>query len=515
VREKQRAMLLCLLLALITLGLYAPALHFDFINYDDPDYVVYNPAVQHGVTKASLTWAFTSFHASNWHPLTWISHMVDYSLYGARAGGHHVTNVLLHTVNVVLLFLLLWRWTDSEWRSALVAALFAWHPLHVESVAWISERKDLLGAFFWMLALMAYGRYARGDGPWRKLFYAPALVCFALGLLSKPMVVTLPVVLFLLDFWPLRRAVTTWLFLEKIPFLALAVVAGVMTFRAQRAANSIISFDALPIAARVANALVSCVLYLWKTIWPADLALPYPYTRLWTFWPAAGAAFLILAITAVAIRRRRWQRFLLVGWLWFLVTLVPVIGLVQVGSQYMADRYSYLPLIGIFIMVAWAVPAEWTRWPKPGLVFGAVLSGVLVFLLAQTETQLGFWSDSVTLFSHTVAVTRNNILAEYNLGEALARRGDEAQAINHYQWALVLQPSVVEAQSNPQEQARFNLGLIFLKQKRWALAAEQFRAFLRDNPNLARAHKALGLALQGLGRESEAKEQFEAAARLP
>jgi tetratricopeptide (TPR) repeat protein len=510
VPEKQRAMLICLLLALITLALYWPATHFDFINYDDPDYIVYNPPIQHGITGAGLAWAFKTNHASNWHPLTWISHMADCALYGLNPAGHHLTNILFHTVNVVLLFLVLWQLTGAQWRSALVAALFAWHPLHVESVAWVSERKDVLSAFFWFLTMAAYGRYAKGS----KVYYCAALFFFALALLSKPMAVTLPFVLLLLDFWPLKRRAMPGLLLEKIPFFILAALDCLATLWAQTGANSVVSFGALPFLERIANALVSCVLYLWKTLWPANLALAYPYSHIWIFWPAAGAAILLLVISAFAILRARRQPSLIVGWLWFLGTLTPVIGLVQAGIQPMADRYSYVPLIGIFIMAVWAIPGAWARWPRPGLVFSAVVAGVLGFLLAGTEEQLQYWRNSVALFSHTVAVTGDNILAEYNLGEALARQGDETEAIVHYQKALAIEPNRVEAHYNFQTQTHYNLGLIFRERKQWPAAEAQFRACLRDDPNLARAHYNLGVALNAQGRVNDALEQFRTATEM-
>jgi tetratricopeptide (TPR) repeat protein len=499
VPEKQRAMLICLLLALITLALYWPATHFDFTNYDDPDYIIYNPPVRHGITGAGLAWAFKTRHASNWHPLTWVSHMADCALYGLNPGGHHLTSLLFHTANVVLLFLILRQWTGAPWRSALVAALFAWHPLHVESVAWVSERKDVLSTFFWLLALAAYGRYTENLKfliSNFKFYYIAALFFFALGLLSKPMVVTLPFVLLLLDFWPLKRKAAVGLFLEKIPFFALAALECVATLWAQSGANSVVSFGVLPFSARLANALVSCVLYLWKMFWPVDLAVPYSYSHIWTFWPAAGAGCLLLLISAGAIMRARRQPWLIAGWLWYLGTLMPVIGLAQVGIQPMADRYTYVPLIGIFIMAAWAIPGEWARWPGPGLVFGAVVAGVLGFLLAGTEVQLQYWRNSVALFSHTAAVTRNNILAEYNLAEALARQGDEAEAIVHYQRALAIEPNRVEAHYNSQTQAHYNLGQIFRAHKQWAEAEAQFRACLRDDPNLTRARNNLNAVLK-------------------
>ena len=497
VREKQRAMFICLLLAAVTLALFWPVTHFDFINYDDPDYVINNQAIQHGLTAPALTWAFTTYHASNWHPVTWISHLLDCSIFGLHPGGHHLTNLLLHTANAILLFLILWKITGEEWRSALVAALFAWHPLHVESVAWISERKDVLSTFFSLLTIAAYGRYA-GDLKSQisnLKFYIAALFCFILALLSKPMAVTLPVVLLLLDFWPLRRSMTWHLLLEKIPFFALAALACIPTLRAQHEANSVVSMGILPLPVRMANALVSGVLYLWKTIWPVDLAVPYPYSHLWTFWPAAGAGLLLALISVVAILRLRKQPYLIVGWLWFLVTLTPVIGLVQVGFQSMADRYTYLPLIGIFIMLAWAIPLDWARWPRPGLVFGAVTGGALMFLLVATAVQLQYWRDSVALFSHTVSVTPDNILAEYNLAEALAWQGDEADAVLHYQKALAIHPNPVETHYNSQIQAHYNLGLIYLKQQKWTEAEEQFRACLEENPNMDHARLALTVAL--------------------
>ena len=531
--EKKRATLICLLLGLVTLAVYWPATHFDFTNYDDPDYVIYNLPIQHGFTRAGLIWAFKSSYASNWHPLTWMSHMADCALYGLQPGGHHLTSLLFHAANAVLLFLVLTQLTGAQWRSALVAALFAWHPLHVESVAWISERKDVLSTFFWLLTMAAYGKYASGfkvQGSRFKVYYVLALLCFALGLLSKPMVVTLPFVLLLLDFWPLGRSAECgmrsaelnervkldfgFLVMEKIPFFALAALDCLATFWAQKATNAVVSAVALPVPERLANALVSYVLYLWKMLWPVDLALPYPYSHEGTFWPAAGAGLLLLLISAGTIWRARQQPHLLVGWLWFLGTLVPVIGLVQVGIQFMADRYSYVPLIGIFIMVAWAIPGAWARWPRPGFVFGAVVAGALLFLLAGAEVQLQYWRNSVTLFSHTVAVTRNNILAEYNLAVALAQSGDDDQAIVHYKNALAITPNRVETGYNSQPQAHFNLGLIYRTRKQWTEAATQFRACVENDPGLARAHANLGVALVALGRVPEATEEFRTAARV-
>jgi tetratricopeptide (TPR) repeat protein len=518
VPEKQRATIICLLLAVITLALYWPATHFDFVNYDDPDYVTNNPQVQHGIRGSSIAWAFTTDHASNWHPLTWISHMADCTIYGLNPRGHHLTNLLFHAINVVLLFLLLWQLTGSQWRSAIVAALFAWHPLHVESVVWVSERKDVFSAFFWMLTTMAYVRYARESTPGRvrlrRTPYFLALFFFTLGLLSKPMIVTLPFTLLLLDFWPLGRKGATKLVIEKIPFFVLAGLECVVTLWAQKSANSVVSLSVLPFSMRAANAAVSCVLYLWKMVWPTDLALPYSYSHLWTFWQAAGAAGLLLLISALAVLRRRTQPYLIVGWLWFLGTLTPVIGLIQAGIQPMADRYTYVPSIGIFIMAVWLIPSAWAMWPRPGLVFAAVVGGALVFLLTGAEMQLQYWRNSVALMTHTLSVTRNNILAEYNLGEALARQGDEADAIIHYRAALAMEPNRVEAAYNTQRQTHYNLGLIYWKHQQWPAAEEQFRACVKDSPDLANAHYNLGAVLAAEGKPEDALKEFREADRL-
>lgn len=546
--DNRTRLICCAALALITLAVYWPVKNFDFLNYDDPDYVTYNLAVQHGITPQSVEWAFKTGHASNWHPLTWISHMADCELYGLKPGGHHLTNLLFHAVNTVLLFLVLLQMTAALWRSALVAALFAWHPLHVESVAWVSERKDVLSAFFWLLSMMAYARYVGGfkvQSLKFKVYYCLSLLCFVLGLLSKPMVVTLPFVLLLLDFWPLRRIYDLrfirlrreatarqaiyerreepagraglsfgWLVWEKMPFFVLAAASCVVTFLVQRKGDSVVKSAALPFSDRIANALVSYVLYLWKTIWPQNLTAPYPYSHPWTFGAAAAVGAVLVAVSIFVVWQIRTRPYLAVGWFWFLGTLVPVIGLVQVGLAAMADRYTYLPLIGIFILVAWSIPSRWTTWPSPGLVFGAVTAGVLIALLTCTETQLQYWRNSVALFSHSVEVSSDSILSEYNLAEALARQGNTDDAIIHYQKAIAIRPNPVEAQYNSQPQAHFNLGLIFSSQKKLPEAEAQFRAFLRDEPNEPQAHTALAEILEAEGRVDEAKKESEMAAQL-
>jgi Tfp pilus assembly protein PilF len=523
-----------LLLVLITAAVYWPVRGFDFTNYDDPDYVIYNPMVQQGVTGKTVAWAFTTDHASNWHPLTWISHSLDCETYGLKPGGHHLTNLLFHVANTVLLFLLLTGLTGAMWRGALVAALFAWHPLHVESVAWVSERKDVLSTFFWLLTLMAYGRYAakpKVQNSKSKVWYGVALVFYTLALLSKPMVVTLPFVLLLMDFWPLGRSpiskvqgskaeegtgTVSWgrLVVEKIPFFGLAAMECVATFWAQKAANSVVATTAFSVPERIANTLVSYVLYLGKTIWPVDLAVPYPFSHEWTLLQAAGAGMLLAVITAGVLWRWRTQPHLAVGWFWFLGTLVPVIGLVQVGLQFMADRYTYIPLMGIFIIVAWSIPARWAAWPRPGLVFATATGAALVLLLMVTRVQLFYWQNSVTLFTHTAAVTENNILAEYNIGEALARAGDDDGAAAHYLKALAMTPNRVEAQFNSQPQARFNLGLIYRHEGKLPEAAALFEACVREDPDQPNAHVALGSVLLAMGRTAEGIREEREAVRL-
>ncbi len=543
--NRERSRLICLLLALITVALYWPATGFDFINFDDTDYILNNPAIHQGVTKSALAWAFKTSYASNWHPLTWVSHMVDCGLYGSRAGGHHLTSILLHALNSALLFLVLQAMTRMTWRSAMVAALFAWHPLHVESVAWVSERKDVLSTLFWLLTMVAYVRYrgvrsaAGGIGQKEKssaawYWYGAALVFFALALMSKPMAVTLPFVLLLLDDWPLgnaergarsadsreaakpnRPASSLWnLLLEKAPFFVLAAFDCVATVWAQRGANSIVSRAALPVSDRIVNSLVNCVLYLGKMLWPADLAVLYPYvTR--PMWQGALAGCLLAAISAAVILARRRAPYLGVGWFWFLGTLVPVIGLVQVGIQSIADRYTYVPSIGIFIGAVWGAAHLLDRWNWPVSARAMLAGCVLVPLIICSHVQLGYWQDSVTLFTQTTAVTRDNILAEYDLGEALGRRGDQDQAAVHYLKALAIRPSAVEAGSyNSQTEARYNLGAIYAHEGRWPEAEAQFRAIIREHPDHAQAHFALATVLLAAGRVSDAVAEFRQLTQL-
>jgi len=457
-------------LALITFIIFWPTMQCGFVNFDDQPYVTENVQVQAGLTKASLVWAFCTFHASNWHPVTWLSHMLDCQMYGLKAGGHHFTNMLLHVANVLLLFAVLRRMTGAVWRSALVAALFAWHPLHVESVAWIAERKDVLSTLFWLLAMAAYVRHVEtkrrsppGSGVRLQTHYFLALLFFGLGLSSKPMVVTLPFVLMLLDYWPLHRLACsaspklkskeksrtptiqrslTWrdLVMEKTPFLTLAVISCIMTIHAQRTGGALASTETVPPVLRVANAAVSYVRYLLKIIWPHKLAVFYPLPASWPWELVMAAAVFLMAVSiAVILWRRRWP-FLVVGWFWFIGTLVPVIGLVQAGAQSMADRYTYVPSIGLFIMLAWGGAELAARWRQGRWALAAAGGAALVACLILTRIQIQYWKDSVVLFEHALTVTGPNPVACVNEGAALIARGDLSEGIAQLRQGIALNP---------------------------------------------------------------------------
>jgi hypothetical protein len=477
--------ILCVALVIGTIALYCPLLWHGFINYDDPDYILNNPHVNTGLTWPNIVWALKSSYAANWHPLTWISHMLDCQLFGLNASGHHLVNVFFHTANAALLFNLLRRMTGSVWRSFFVAALFAWHPLHVESVAWASERKDVLSAFFWMLTLICYGRYAKSmsfkephvpalassltpDGmeqnqckmkprAFRASFYLLALFFFACGLMSKPMVVTLPCVLMLLDFWPLKRFKgtkgLTALIVEKIPFFALAAGSCLITMSVQR--HAMWSSASLPLPFRLANALMSYIRYISKIFVPTDLALIYPYPHSWPIVGVVAAGLVLSALTIVFIFQARRFPYLVVGWFWYLGTLVPAIGLVQAGVQSMADRYSYLPSIGIFILTTWGVTDLLTSRPRRAEVcafVGALGLGTCVVL---TSIQLTYWRSSLAMFTHTVLVTTDNYAADDCLGKVLQDMGDKVDAEKLFEQAVSLEPTYPAAQ--------FDLGMNLLR----------------------------------------------------
>jgi len=513
--ERRKTAYTCAFLALTTFLLYWRTVGYEFIVVDDHKYVYQNTMVLKGLTWEGIKWAFTTVHASNWHPLTWISHMLDVSIYGLFAGGHHLTNAVLHIANTLLLFLALKQMTRKVWPSALVAALFAWHPAHVESVAWICERKDVLSTFFMMLTLWEYGRYAAQPTPMK---YLVTLALFAMGLMSKPMLVTLPCVLLLLDYWPLKRLPwsprepddtqikVNWrkAMLEKIPFLALSAACCLITVVAQRGAMQ--SLDRNPFSTRVVNAIAAYGRYLKEAVVPVHLSVFYPLPQAKPWATFAGSAALLILCSYFIFRQRFRAPWLAVGWLWFLGTLVPVIDLVQVGNQSMADRYTYIPYIGLFIMVAWSV-ADWVQ-KRPAMkpLFTGVFSILLAACLALTWIQLGYWHDSIRLFSHALAVTRSNVFSEKNLTAALSEAGRGKEAIPHYEALLKLVPN--------DQKVRYNLGLELLSAAQPAAAEAQFTELLKRSPNNDKLHNSMGIALAQQGKLDPAGAEFERAIQL-
>jgi tetratricopeptide (TPR) repeat protein len=503
--------LISLLLALVTLAVFWPVAKNDFVNYDDGAYVEKNPTVQAGLTWASVKWAFTTDYSCNWHPLTWLSHMLDCELFGLHATGHHLVNVLFHLVNVVLLFQLLFRTTRAFWQSALVAALFAWHPLRVESVAWVAERKDVLSAFFFLLTLWAYGRYAEFKIQNSKFkrrpmgWYSAALFFFALGLMSKPMLVTLPFVLLLLDYWPLGRVSGSEfrlssgrkLLLEKLPFLALSVASSVITYRVQQGGGAVV-IDLSP-GGHIANALVSYVRYLGKMFWPLNLAVFYPHPVHWPVLTVLASALLLILVSAVALQQWRRRPYLAVGWFWYLGMLVPVIGLVQVGLQSMADRYTYLPMIGFWILLIWGAGDFFTsRAGRPVAVAAAMVwLAACAFLCRQ---QIRHWRNSGTLFEHAAQVTVGNYLAYNNLGNYQYAQGKLEEAMADYRKAIACN-SAFEDPLN-------NLALVLYRQQKYPEAITYFKAALRARPDRVEVHHSLAEVLRETGVFEEAAEHY-------
>ncbi|MDB6021833.1 MAG: Tetratricopeptide 2 repeat protein [Pedosphaera sp.] len=511
-KDKQRTALIGGFLALVTLAVFWQVLKCDFINFDDDLYVTSNPHVQTKLTWAAISWAFHSTRASNWHPLTWISHVLDYQFYGLRPGGHHLSSLLFHIANTLLLFVWLRRLTGAVWRSALVAALFAWHPMHVESVAWVAERKDVLSTFFWMLTLLAFQQFKFHSLRF-KVWYGLALVFFILGLLAKPMLVTLPFVLLLVDFWtaelkqtmPVSRLPWKRLLLEKIPFFALAAISCLVTFIAQRLGGAVVSMEKLPFGERLANAIVSYVRYLGKMFWPDDLAIIYPFLGAWSGWQVAGALMVLLAVSWLVLKLLQRRPYLAVGWFWFLGTLVPVIGLVQVGSQTMADRYAYVPFIGLFIMLAWGLAefAEGTKRRREVVGASALALAGCLFL---TWRQVGYWRDSEALFKHAIAATGDNFVACSNLGGFLMAHNKPDEAIHYFGEALRMYPQSADAHAN--------LGEAMVEQGNAEQGVEHLVKALELEPNQIEAHFDLGKALAKQGKTPDAITEFREAVRL-
>jgi protein O-mannosyl-transferase len=501
---------LCLLLVAVTLAVYWPVMSCDFVNYDDPDYFSSNTHVQAGLTSDNVVWAFCTGHAGNWHPLTWLSLMLDRELSGPGPAGPHATNLLFHLANTVLLFLLLRCLTAATWRSAVVAALFALHPLHVESVAWISERKDVLSTFFGLLALLFYTRYAQRVTSSRRyvsLFYGLALLFFALGLMSKPMLVTLPFLMLLLDWWPLRReASVRSLAAEKIPFFVLSAISCVVTFMVQQKGGAVTALTRISLSQRLDNAFVSYARYLGKVFWPNPLANLYPYPGHWAAGLVVFSMVLVVGLSALAVLFARKFPFGFTGWFWFVGTLVPVIGLVQVGIQSMADRYTYLPLIGLFLVLVWGAGEACRHGtiPKSAAIF---LAAVAIAACAwQTRDQIKYWQNGETLFRHAVAVTKNNYLAYNNLGAWLSKKGQLAEAMDCFHKSLQINPN--------DSDVFYNLGNVFAKLGDWDQAIDNYHHALQVTPNQPDVLDNLGFALAAKKQYADAIACFEAALKL-
>jgi len=498
-------------LVALTWAVFGQVLGFAFVGIDDPGYVTNNERVLAGWTVGNFGWAFTTLAQSNWHPLTWISLMLDAWAGGGQPAVFHLTSLLLHIANTLLLFHVLRRMTGAEWRSAIVAALFAVHPLHVESVVWVAERKDVLSTLFWLLAVWAWIGYVERPGPRR---YARVVLAMVGGLLAKPMLVTLPVVLLLLDFWPLGRFALRrgdwraalrppWgAVVDKIPLAALAAASAAITLHAQSAGGAVGSLELFPLGARVGNALLSYVRYIALMIRPTGLAIPYPYDlEALTPLRVGGAAILLAAISWLVIRSARSRPYLIVGWAWYGVTLLPVIGIVQVGGQSMADRYTYVPLTGLFVMVVWGV-SEWvaTRSAKVHVAAGVTASGIVLALALAAHGQVGHWRDTTTLFTRALSVTRNNAVAHNALGLELYKQDRLEEAIEHYREAIEISPIYMDA--------RVNIAAALMQDGRTEEAMQHYRAAMRLSPGETLIPMNLAVALMGEGRLEEAADLF-------
>ena len=517
--KKHYEIFICILLVLVTLAVYSQIGRFEFKNYDTDYYVYENDYVRAGLNWHNIRWAFTTNYFGNWLPLTWLSHMLDVHLYGLNAGWHYLTNVIFHIANTLLLFWVLRRMTGGLWQSCLVAALFALHPLHVESVAWVAERKDVLSTFFGLLTFWCYIDYVRRPKIGR---FIPVFLFFILGLMVKPMLVTLPFVLLLLDFWPLKRiqldvsgkdddtdrliGSKLFLIVEKTPLFIASAASCIVTFYAQQASGAVGSLAALPLHDRIANALFSYVSYIAKMLWPGNLAVIYPYPEFFPMWKIIAACFLISAITYLSLKYVKARPWLLVGWLWYLGTLVPVIGLVQVGLQAMADRYTYIPSIGLFIIIAWGASDMAARWRHGKTVFTVMALSAICCLSLITRNQLQHWENSLTLFQHTLKVTEKNPVAHNNYGNALLAKGYAKTAIKHFAAVLALKPNDAKAHNN--------LGNVFMKMERVDDAIDHYRESIGLAPDVARTHNNLAVAFYRQERVPESIRHLQKALRL-
>ncbi len=549
-RSKKRVTLfIYIVLAAVTVVAYEPIRHNGFVGYDDNEYIVKNPHITGGITQQSLTWAFTKPYASNWHPLTWISHILDCQVFGLNPLGHHLVSVLFHTANALLLFWILKNITGTIWTSAFVAAVFAVHPVQVESVAWAAERKTVLSGLFWLLTMAAYVRYTRQPAFGR---YILVLLVFGLCIMTKPIVVTLPLVLLLLDYWPLERVrwgqyvgaaskSAKWLIVEKIPLLAMSAFLSVMTFVSQKSGGAMSTAENMPLDYRIANVFLSYIRYIGKMIWPSGLAVYHPHPRTgFSDIAVVTCALLFVLITFFSIYMGRRKKYVAVGWLWYVGTLVPMIGLVQVGAQAIAYRYMYLSMLGLLIIVAWAVKDLVANRFRRKVVAAVSAIVVLSAFVILTQMQVGHWQNTITLFEHTLNVTKDNAAAEHNYGYALSEAGRLDEATIHLNRAVQLVPEFVEARNNlgklylkqgkineaidcftelakrkdaPAE-VHYSLASALLMQKRYDEAIKQLAIVLELDPDYAHAHSAMAVALMSAGRTDEAIACFNKYLRL-
>jgi len=556
-RQLYAPWLIAVMLGLLTIALYWPATSNDFVSLDDNLYVQSNTQVQHGLTLENLKWAFTHTVSGNWHPVTMLSHMLDCQLYGLKPWGHHLTSLLLHAADSVLLLLLLQSLTGAVWRSLFVAALFAVHPLHVESVAWVAERKDVLSTFFGFLALLFYARYVRATTPasmeselgqpgvsfHRSRDYWLACFCFAFGLLSKPMLVTWPFVLLLLDYWPLDRfqpGRLQPLVLEKIPFFCLTLATCAATFFVQKLEGAVQPLDILPLATRLENAVIAYCRYGLKIVWPEDLAAYYPYPRYWPLLWVLLAVIALAGCTLLLWSGRRRHPYALMGWLWFIGTLVPVIGVVQVGAQSLADRYTYIPSVGMFILICWRTYALTRRWPHQALTLSVTGAAVIILFAGATRRQIGYWKDSATLYRHTIAVTTDNLLAHYNLAGVYVEQGQTNAAIAEYQEVLNINSNLVTPHMNlgnllamkgltdqalgelqkavqlepANYNARYCYGGLLLKSGQTDVGVSQFKEAVHFKTNDPASNQAIANLLAKSGQITAAIDQLQSAIQM-
>ena len=514
IRSYRPALVISLFLTLATIAVFWQLPSHDFVTIDDNVYVTNNPYVDAGLSAKSIRWAFTTVKAEFWHPLTWLSLMADTQIFGGSPGGYHFTNLLLHILNTLLLFFFLRKATGNLWQSGFAASLFALHPLHVESVAWIAQRKDVLSTFFWLLTLWRYAHFVEQPNRFR---YGWVLVFFILGLMSKPMLLTLPFILLLLDYWPFCRFQyegswrsfmrAVWPYIrEKLPFFGIAAAAAVVSYMAQKYGGGLDSLSPYPLSARIANALISYGVYIWKMIWPQNLAFFYPFPGRLPIWQMMAAALALGLVTALAVKSIKDRPYIIVGWLWYLGTLLPVIGLVKIGDFAMADRYTYVPLIGLFIIISWGVPDALEKWRSKilGLTLAAIV--VLAGLAAVTWVQIRCWSNSIALYEHAIQVTRNNFLAHYALGDILAGKGKFEEAISHLSEAVKIRPDKTTL--------RNDLGRALASQGKLDESMPHFLEALRINPRNSAAHYYLGNAFAIQGHGKKAIYHFSQALRL-